>query len=281
VPPSKVVVLKAHVAYPAADVAELQESKDRYLFSSVVSHAMFDRSLLLVEGPGDVAFFESLRRMLYKDLPPSILNRMRVCAVGSKTAFGPWLRLLRRFTNPGSGDLAFSVLICADSSDAGADVMRALRESGVVVPVALPTAITGLTSGLDVKTNPADSSVMSARTVALNTSAMAAAIPVHFSAIDLEYSILEALSDARAIQFAQEINITATSCLDLMAKMGSKGTAAGPSEKVGAKAPFVRAELADWLNWDEISLNVKTLLWRWVLGASADGQHPKRPSCLT
>lgn len=278
--PSKVVVLKSHTAYPAADVGDAQESKDRYFLSSVVSQTMFDRSILLVEGPGDVAFFESLRRQLYGDLPASVLNRMRVCAVGSKTSFGPWLRLLRRYVNPGSGDLAFNVLLCADSIDAGADVVRALRESGVVVPVALSTAIAGLTLGLDIKTTPTDSSLMSARTVAVNTSALAAAIPVHFSAIDLEYSMLENLTDARAIAFARRHNITATSCQDLMAKMGSKGTSAASSDKVGAKAPYVRAELADWLDWDEIAVNIKALLWRWVLGATDEGQRLPRPSSL-
>ena len=159
--------------------------------------------------------------------------------------------------------------------------MRALRESGVVVPVALATAITGLTSGLDIKTTPTDSSLMSSRTVAINTSAMAAAIPVHFSAVDLEYSMLENLTDARAIQFARKHNITATSCHDLMAKMGSKGTAAAPSDKAGAKAPYLRAELADWLAWDEIAANVKDLLWRWARGATDEGQYLPRPSCLT
>jgi ABC-type transport system involved in cytochrome c biogenesis ATPase subunit len=280
VSPADVVVLRSHSAYPAAEVSDLQESKDRYFLSSLVSQTMFDRSILLVEGPGDVAFFESLRRQLYTHLPASVLNRMRVCATGSKTSFGPWLRLLRRYVNASSGEFAFNVLICADSIDAGPDVIRALRESGVVVPLTLSTAISGMTSGLDIKTNPADSALMSGRTAAVNASALSTDVPVHFSAIDLEYAMLEDLSDTRALEFAREQKINATSCQDLMAKMGSKGTSATPSEKAGAKAPFIRAELADWLEWDEIPSNVKSLLWRWVEGALDAGDRVARPTIL-
>lgn len=280
VAPSDVVVLRSHSAYPAADASVTQNEKDGYFLSSLVSHAMFDRSLLLVEGPGDVAFFESLRRQLYGHLPSSVLNRMRVCATGSKTAFGPWLRLLRRYTNPGSGELAYEVLICADSIDAGSDVVRALRESGVVVPIALKSAISGIATGLDVKVNPGDSAKMSARTAAINATAGATDVPVHFSAIDLEYSMLEKVSDARALQFAVMHGISATSCHDLMAKMGSKGTTFTPSEKSGAKAPYIRAKLAEWLTWNEVPENVKSLLWRWALGAKDAGQQFDRPDVL-
>ncbi|MBF4577884.1 ATP-dependent endonuclease [Frondihabitans sp. VKM Ac-2883] len=280
VAPSNVVVLKAHSAFPAAEASSAQNAKDRYFLSSLVSHAMFDRSLLLVEGPGDVAFFESLRRQLYDHLPPSVLNRMRVCATGSKTAFGPWLRLLRRYVNPGSGELAYNVLICADSIDAGSDVVRALRESGVVVPITLTGAIAAIATGLDTKANADDSPEMSARTAAINTTAMALDVPVHFSAIDLEYSMLENVSDVRALQFAAAQSIDATSCHDLMARMGSKGTTLSASDKAGAKAPYVRAELAQWLTWDEVPANVKSLLWRWALGAKDAGQQLERPAVL-
>lgn len=281
VSPSNVVVLRSHSAYPAAGATDIQESKDRYLMSSAAAQTMFDRSFLLVEGPGDVAFLESLRRRLYAELPASVLNRMRVSAVGSKTAFGPWLRLLRRYANPGSGDLAFNVLVCADSIDAGPDVVRALRESGIVVPAALRAEILALNSGLDLKVSQPDSSVLSARTVAVNEAAMAADMPIHFSAIDLEYAILERLTDTRAVQIAQTHDIVASSCHDLMARMGSKGTAAAPSGKVGAKAPYIRAAIAEELGWGEITLNVKSLIWRWVLGATDEGQSLARPSFLT
>ncbi|MFZ4892861.1 ATP-dependent nuclease [Plantibacter sp. Mn2098] len=281
VSPSDVVVLRSHAAYPAAAVSGIQDAKDRYFLSSLVSLGMFDRSLLLVEGPGDVAFFEGLRRQLYEHLPPSVLNRMRVCATGSKTSFGPWLRLLRRFVNQGSGEFAYNVIICADSIDAGADVTRALRESGVVVPAALATAIANMTSGLDVKAGSQNSVELSARTVAVNRAALAADVPVHFSAIDLEYSMLENVSDARAVQFANERDINAVNCHELMARMGSKGTALAASDKAGAKAPYVRAELAQWLEWDEIPANVKSLLWRWVVGAADTEQRIVRPGFLT
>ncbi|WP_417505418.1 ATP-dependent nuclease [Microbacterium sp.] len=280
--PASVVVLRGHVAYPATPVSDLQDEKDTHLLASSVHAAMFDRSILLVEGAGDVAFLEVLRRRLHGVLPARVLNRMRVCSVGSKTSFGPWLRLLRRYLNPTSGSHAYNLLVCADSIDAGADVKRALRESGVgTIPVQVSSALDGLAASINAKDpSPQDASIVATRTIALNSLASQFELPLHLSSVDLEYSILEGISDARAAEFAVACGHSSTTRDELMADMGSKGGSKRASEKPGAKAPHVRASLARWIEWSELSSNVKELVWRWTVNALDAGEKIDRPSIL-
>lgn len=280
--PHQVVVLRSHTVYPSAPVDPEQEEKDRYFLSSWVHGAMFDRSLLLVEGPGDVAYLESLRRRLYGVLPAEVLNRMRVCAVGSKESFGPWLRLLRRFQNPAAGEHAYNVLVCGDSIDAGADVVRALRESSIVVPTALSSSATALTSGVDAKNpTPAEAALVAQRTVDLNAAARASGVPLHLSSVDLEYSMLESISDVRAHQFAVRWGFASANRNELMSDLGSKGGARKASSKKGAKAPYLRAAIADWVEWNEVSPNAKEMIWRWAQGTLDTGATLVRPSQLS
>ena len=279
--PADVVVLRSHIAYPAAEVAELQESKDRYQLSTWASGSMFDRSLLLVEGPGDLALFETLRRRLVGTIPVEVLSRVRVAAVGGKTSFGPWIRLLRRYREPGSGAPAFSVLVCADSADAGADVLRALNDSSIVVSSELRSEIRSILAGLTPDSLSREAaSVVASRTRNVNKLSNELGLPIHFMPVDLEYAATVALSDDRAQEFAALAGIPEVSTVGkLAARMGSKGGDGPASNTAGAKAPYARTELARFLAWNEVSIDLKDLIWRWLLPAF-DGSVPKRPAQL-
>lgn len=276
--PSDVVVLRNHAVHPASEVSDIQEAKDRYQLSTWVSGSMFDRSLLLVEGPGDLAFFESLRRKLEGIVPIPVLSRVRVAAVGGKTGFGPWLRLLRRYREPGSGSLAFNVMVCSDSADAGADLVRAFRESSIPMSGDVQAAIRSILQGVSgdsiARSEAAD---IAARTRQVNQLSETNGMPAHFMPVDLEYAATSELSDARASEFADSHGLGAVvGAASLAARLGSKGGEGSPSNAVGAKAPFLRSELALFLDWPEVSPDLKALLWRWVLPAF-DGSPPARP----
>jgi ABC-type transport system involved in cytochrome c biogenesis ATPase subunit len=270
--PATLVLLRDHNVFAAAEVEDVQNSKDSYLVSTAASLALFDRSILLVEGPGEVAFFESLRRELYKYniIPPEVLNRMRVVAVGGKTGFGPWVRLLRRFQSSSTSSEAYKFIVCADSVDAGSDVTVALRTSGVAVPTAVSSLFSSLTSGIEHSDNPtpAEASALSIRTRETNDAAAEHQIPVMFSSVDLEYSILEQLTDERASELAREHGFSATTRNELMSQLGSKGGANRASKSQGAKAPYVRARIAEWLHWEELSPNLRNMIWAWAAAAA-------------
>lgn len=277
--PSDVVVLRSHVTYPAADVQELQENKDRYQLSTWTAGSMFDRSLLLVEGPGDLALFETLRRRLEGIIPIAVLSRVRVAAVGGKASFGPWLRLLRRYRELGSGAFAFNVLVCADSVDAGADVLRALKESSIGTNIDFQSEVKSILNGFTGGTFTRDEALeIAARTRRANQLAESAGSPVHFSPVDLEYAATMSLSDQRAQAFADQIGLSGSwTAGTLAARLGSKGGDGPPSDSSGAKAPYIRTELASFLEWPEITLDIKNLLWRWLLPAFDDAVQNRPP----
>lgn len=278
--PSEIVVMRGHSAFPAAAATAEQEAKDRYLLATWASGSMFDRSLLLVEGPGDLAFFEELRRKMEEFFPIPVLSRMRVAATGSKDSFGPWLRFLRRFHDARSGAYAFDYLVCADSADAAASVTRAFRESGISLPQEMASSMHSLTDGIDIKNIAvADAQTISDRTSLVNRIAAKQQVPIHFTSVDLEYAMVSSLSDSRAREFAEMLGFGATTRHKLAAQLGSKGGEGSASDKPGAKAPYARAELARFLEWDEVPMQVKDLLWRWSLPA-ARGVVVARPRQL-
>ena len=271
--PSTVTIVRDHVAYPASSVDSRQDAVDQNFLSNAVAPSMFDRSLLLVEGAGDVAFYEQLRRDMRALLPDAILNRLRVSAVGSKDSFGPWLRLLRRFQDPNTNDYAFRVLVCADSIDATSSVIDGLRGAGMVVPLPLANALTAI--GSIANDDAREGEEISERTFAANLLAASLDVPIHFNAVDLEFGMTENLSDERARLFARSHDIEAVTRAELRGRLGSKRGSA--KAKKGAKAPYMRSLLSEYLTWGEVSDNVKNLLWRWITPAIPTNVDLTRP----
>lgn len=280
-----VVVLSKHAIYAPLEVDEQQATIDQSQLTNTIAPVMFDRSILLVEGEGDVAYFESLRRQLAESdiVPWEVTNRMRVAAVGGKGSFGPWFRLLRRYRTP-AGALLFQVIACGDSIDAGTDLCEAIKRTDLTIPHDLRTQI-GQMASTPAGSAPASpdreaAEAVEARTTAVNAQIEAAGLPLHFTPVDLEFMATRHLSDERAVEFAALIGIEAVStAADLASRMGSKGGATGASSAKGAKAPWVRTRLAQFVEWSEVHPDTRTLLWRWVQGA-LDESRPTRPVLL-
>ena len=89
---------------------------------------IFAASVLLVEGEGDQAFFEGLRRRLTTNDSTGRVDNLYVIHVGGKSSFGQWLKLLRAL-NSGVGEQSINYLVVPDG-DATNEVLRAFRESG-------------------------------------------------------------------------------------------------------------------------------------------------------
>jgi energy-coupling factor transporter ATP-binding protein EcfA2 len=251
--PSEVVVLRNHGVYTAIPVSDLQEEKDEFLLRSAAG-SMFDRSLLIVEGPGDAAFMDGVRRRLTDLLPADVVCRMRVVWVGSNTSFGPWLRLLGRYKDPNSGEAAYRVIVCADSKDATAPVLRAFRESDIAVSTELKTAIRQIP---EVNGDDDPTVTIAQRTIQVNQMASEHSLPLHFSLVDLEYAITAGLSDRRAAEFGREIGVEASNAVELAEKLGSSNL----------KKPYIRSKLARFLTWEELSDDMKSLIVRWIAPA--------------
>lgn len=275
--PDEIVVLRNHVIHPAQEVNDLQNEKDRYHLSGSAAGAMFDHSLLLVEGPGDVAFFETLRRKLEEVIPVTILSRMRVCDVGGKQSFGPWLRLLRRYRDPISGSLAYNILVCADSIDAGKDIAKAYRDSVGAMPIELKESIDNILRGVETKViSRKEAKDIAARTSQANSISRQKSLSIHFMPVDLEYAMTACLNKDRACELASKIGVKdVDTAASLAAKLGSKGSGLPASNSSGTKAPYIRAVIADFLEWHEIPADLKNLLWRWIEAACTNNSLPR------
>lgn len=279
VQPYDLRIMVRHAVFGPKDVGPLQEQKDRYLLSNSAARAMFARSVLLVEGPGEEAFFEVLRRRLLGSLSAETLSGMQVVPVGGKTAFGPWLRLLGRYRDH-QGEPAIRVLFVVDSADGIADARRALTESGFKIGHEVSDALSAICNRelADFESREAFALQIRSRTAVANSYLAQSGLPLRLAPVDLEYAMLGDVSDARAAELAATIGHEATTRGGLLSSVGSKGGANQPSDKPQAKAPYKRALFGENLAWHEIPGATKALVWDWALGAGANERL--RPDCL-
>lgn len=277
-PPASLLVINNHRVFSPDGVNEIQERKDETLLSTAAAHAMFSSGILLVEGPGDLAFFETLRRRMHPAVSRDILSRMHVVQVGGKTSFGPWIRLLGRYRarEANSTITAYSLTLCADSGDAGAHVLRAVKDSDITVPQDFRSAVNNLLAG-----GPLDDSDRRDHALLIEDATVRLpllnhrGLQVSLMPVDLEFTSTRLLSNDRAIQFGSLIGLPSGKVKDsasLASALGSKGGSTAPSENQGAKAPYVRAELARYLRSDEVSDGLKMILGSWI--RSAGGALP-------
>ena len=129
---SDVVIVREHRLYQAP-IEEGVDDRQSAFMSGPGAEALFARSVLLVEGAGDVAAYEEWRRRLAGDPRlRAVCSQVAVVAVGGKTAFTPWIKLLRGFVDQERRP-AIHWLVCADG-DAAAQVIKCLNSAGVEVP---------------------------------------------------------------------------------------------------------------------------------------------------
>ena len=97
------------------------------LLSGQGAEMIFATSVLLVEGEGDRAFFEGLRRRLAKRDPSGRVENLFVIEVGGSSDFSPWIKLLYALNGGGTkGPLAF---LMVPDGDAISSTKEALRDN--------------------------------------------------------------------------------------------------------------------------------------------------------
>lgn len=258
-----IVLVRNHRTFAANEDERGRAQINTALLTGQASEAVFSSSVLLVEGPGDRAFFERLRRRLSGRVPASVLGSMAVLAVGGNTRFGPWVRLLEAYTNRSTGQRPIRWLAVADSADAVARVQKGLVDGGVSVPADLRSLASAIpqTSGGRV----ADARAVAEATVAFNLAARDRNFPLQLLPVDLEYSALEHARPATVAAFAEVLNISTTDRPGLMSHLGSKG--GGTAPKDGSKADWLRDHIARDVRWAEVSPEVRHIVWTWAQNA--------------
>jgi hypothetical protein len=260
-----VVLVRDHRIFAPRDVDERRRQINSALLTGQGSEAVFSRSVLLVEGPGDRAFFERLRRRLGEFVPVSRLSDLGIVAVGGKAGFGPWVQLLESYTDRHTGERPIHWLAVADGADASSDIARGLRDGGLSIETQLDTRLKEIARAFAQK----DEAGGIGYTRDFNNAATARGFPAALLPVDLEYSSLSRASDITVQNVAAALGIQISDRAELLAKLGSK-SGGGPSAHA-LKQDWVRAEIASMLPWNEVSVDVKSILRRWitpVLGGS-------------
>lgn len=272
--PSAIRVVHDHVVYRPQLVDALQDDKDAWLHGTVAAAALFLPSLLLVEGPGEVAFFSAMKARLRSILGDHVVSAMGVEAVGSNTQFAPWVRYLTRFQSHISGQSPVRFLVLADSRDSGAEIARVAEECPWALKTS-PQAFRDVAHGFPKSDYTcASRDVIAARTRQLNQELMRSGDAVLLSTIDLEFAILSDVSESRASSIGTALGFEVTSRDELLRKLGSKGGGSKPSDSA-TKAPYIRRLLAESLDWTEVSPVFKDVLWAWASNTRRAKTRPR------
>ena len=219
---------------------------------------IFASSVLLVEGEGDRAFFEGLRRRLARRDLSGRVDNLFVVQVGGKANFGPWIKLLHAL-NGGSATGPFTYLVVPDG-DATGDVEKPLNESNISIPqdasVNLEEARRKF-QGQDFEGWHAD-----LKTANDILSKSKPPVPLCFLEVDLEWAMFSNLSNDTCKELAHSLAVEYVNKDDFIKKMGSK--AIDGKGRDGKKAPYMRKQIAERIELAALSQNVKSILLRWL-----------------
>ena len=253
-----IVLVRDHRVFSPMDVDARRRSINSALLTGQGSEAIFARSVLLVEGPGDRAFFEMLRRRLDSVVGPGIVGQLGMVAVGGKQRFAPWLQMLEAYADKHSGHRPIAHLTLGDSADAAADLARAHRDAKLALPIELDRAGREVTAAF--KRGDPDEGL--AKTLVYNDLAEQTGARLAMSPVDLEYSMLECASAATISELTATFGLNCVTANDLMFAMGSK--IQGKAKADAAKGDWMRAEVARVLPWREVGPSLRLILRRWV-----------------
>jgi hypothetical protein len=254
-----VVLVRDHKIYPPRPATDERRNQvNTALMAGLGAEAMFSRSVLFVEGPGDRAFFETLRRRVARRDGSRRTDEMAILAVGSKTAFAPWIRLVESYQDLATGERPIEWIVVADGIDAATDVTRALRDAEVTVPNDVDTTLRAI-----VRANAAgDQNESIQRTREFNALAETVGLRVVLLPMDLEWCALQATSQQTLDKFAESFGVERGTRTELLSRWGSKhgnGAIANPR-----KDPWSRAAIASITPWAEVSRDARFVLERWL-----------------
>jgi hypothetical protein len=253
---SDVVIVRDHRLFATPSAVGVDDRQSAYM-SGRGAEALFSRSVLLVEGAGDVAAFEEIRRRLarHPSLRPAC-SQMAVIAVGGKTAFTPWVKLLKGFVDQ-ERRAAIRWLVCADG-DAATQVIRCMNQAGIEVP----ESVRSTRSDVDDSYAAREQGPHSAAVSAFNLATEAAAVSMHLLPFDLEFALTSGMPKDRARGLAADIGVSAETGEELAHRLGSRCRM--DVAKGASKADVTRREIARLCEWDDLAPEFQHAIERWI-----------------
>lgn len=228
------------------------------LMASAHAESFFAHAVLLVEGPGDAAYLNTLLRRLRRLDEGAGLTRLVVQATGSKTHFAPWINLFRAYGQENDRPITWLSLMDGDAATKeGGEraVLRALRDAAYSIPITAEAAV--MKFG-DMPYDDADARIKQVATV--NT--QMASLNVHLFGVDLEWAMVDggAGDDTLIQRVLEEERIAGLNTrAEYARKLGSK-VGSGKAVEKPLKAPHIRARMAELVSFAELSSEMESVL---------------------
>lgn len=253
----EVVLIREHRVFEPTALDPARSEIDSEFMSGQGAEALFARSVLLVEGPGDLAVFEQIRRRIAR-LPrmSRMASRLAVVQVGGCERFAPWVRLLRGYVDQ-NGSEAISWFTLADG-DAGKRLRAGLREAKVTVPERVSQAI----DASDRTHRDRDQHAHVTAVNDLNSAAAAGGLRAGLLPFNLEFSLLAAAARPDVETYAERFGESAESGLDLAYKLGS--TFSYKRRPSPPKADWMRGYIAERAPFEDLHPEILHVLREWL-----------------
>ncbi len=254
---SDVVIVRDHRLFAAPSAIGVDDRQSAYM-SGRGAEALFSRSVLLVEGAGDVAAFEEIRRRLarHPSLRPAC-SQMAVIAVGGKTAFTPWVKLLKGFVDQERRP-AIRWLVCADG-DAATQVIKCMNQAGIEVP----ESVRSTRSDVDDSYAARDQEAHAAAVSAFNLSTDVCRGQHAPSAFRPGVRTHQWDAEGSGAWPGASIGVAAGTGEELAHRLGSKCRL--EAAKGASKADVTRREVARHCKWDDLEPAFQHSVERWLL----------------
>lgn len=258
----EIVLVRNHKIYEPKAVDAQRAAINTAYISGPGAEALFSRSVLLVEGAGDKALFEALRRRLAGVDPSGRVHELMVVDVGGKSRFGPWIELFRSYASR-DGDLPVRWTVLADAIDASSSIAECFEKVGI----ALPSAVDAELKRIPKLFGDGDVAGGIRATERLNVLARDSGLGLALAPVDLEYLVLGGVSDSACERLGEELGIGRTNRKALLKELGSKAVAGASSD---GKKPWMRSVIGRKIPRAEISDQLKGVLSIWLSGAIDD-----------
>lgn len=260
----EIVLVRNQKHFAPTDVPADRASINTSLMTTASSEVFFARTVILLEGDGDRAFFNILlRRIKEKATVCPELAGLVFQVTGGCTFYAPWLKLVRSYTR--SGEDPFDCLWIMDG-DAASDngerpVLRAANDCG-----------------FNLQQNEKDAIVQfgdlawdtSARMISCNSAANDALAKHggHLFCCDLEWALFNNASNHAVSKIKKALLLAKVSTqgdrVALARRLGSK-IKDGNSKKDAKKNPFIRALIAEQLELKDLPPEIYAVLQRILL----------------
>jgi predicted ATP-dependent endonuclease of OLD family len=257
----EIVLVRNQKHYAPKDVPADRASINTSLMTAATSEVFFARTVVLLEGEGDRAFFNTLLRR--------IKNKATVCpelaglvfqVTGGCTFYSPWLKLVRSYK--GSGDHPFTCVWIMDGDAASANpdrpVLRAARDCGFNLHATETQVI------VDFGNLAWEDSVRKFGSASAANDVLSKHGGFLFCC-DLEWALFNGSSDGTVSKIRDALSIAGIEkrgdSVTLARRLGSK-IRDGKSSDGAKKHPYIRALIAEQLELSALPPEIYAALYR-------------------